>query len=245
MRPVRISIFGSCVSRDTLEYAHPERFELKRYLARQSLVSAFDTHGTYDLDLSGMTSDFQRRMAEWDLRSEFAAILPTIAADSDLLLMDLTDERLGFYEMPDGSVVTRSVDLIGAGIDPLLQQHGRHVRFGTIEHYRRWRTALDDFGEAIAALGLRNRVRMLAVPWASRDSEGAAIDYNASVSIKTANRVFPWYIRAAKRIVPTLTVAPRVRVRGSQEHRWGLAPFHYEDSVYKSLVAGLGLPLRK
>src|SRR5690625_4032012 len=116
----RISIFGSCVSRDTLEFADPADFTLKRYIARQSLVSAFDTHGAYALNLEAMASDFQRRMATWDLHSEFARILPAVAKDSDLLILDLTDERLGFYEMPGGAVVTRSVDLIGAGLDEAL-----------------------------------------------------------------------------------------------------------------------------
>lgn len=243
--PRRISIFGSCVSRDTLEFADPGAFKLRRYIARQSLVSAFDTHGRWNLDLEDVASDFQRRMANWDLDSEFARLLPTIAEDSDTLLMDLTDERLGFYEMPNGSVITRTVDLIGAGIDDQLQREGRHVRFGTLEHFRRWRAALGEFRQTLDRLGIRNNVRLLAVPWATHDRGGERIDYHGELSIGRANRVYWWYLREARKVVPTITVSRDVSVRGSHEHRWGLAPFHYDDSVYENLVAALALRPRQ
>ncbi|MDO4326572.1 MAG: DUF6270 domain-containing protein, partial [bacterium] len=47
--PVPISIFGSCVSRDLLEY-NPKIFNLKTYIARQSIISAVSFPVTYNVD---------------------------------------------------------------------------------------------------------------------------------------------------------------------------------------------------
>lgn len=240
----RITIFGSCVSRDSLEYADPTGHKLRRYIARQSLISAFDTHGTYKLSLKGISSDFQRRMARGDLKSRFANALPRIAKDSDLLLIDLTDERLGFYEMPGGTIVTRTVDLIAAGIDEELQRTGRYVPFGTMEHYRRWTHALAEFDKSLDSLHMRNKVRLLALPWAKKDNLGNPIKYTATVPIRRANLIYSQYYRAAMKVIPTITPSKDVEIRGSHDHRWGLAPFHYTDSVYQYVLSRLGLKPR-
>ena len=62
---MKVAIFGSCVSRDSVEFM-PEA-EVVAYVARHSVTSLEAPHGTAGVDLSELTSAFQERMVTNDL----------------------------------------------------------------------------------------------------------------------------------------------------------------------------------
>src|SRR5690606_3435896 len=101
------------VSRDTFELLDTSRYSLLAYVARQSLISALGPATPLAVPLAEL-SPFQRRMVEGDIGSDLRSRLAAAARNTDLLLWDLTDERLGIYRMPDGGFVTRTPDVIGS-----------------------------------------------------------------------------------------------------------------------------------
>lgn len=237
-----LSIYGSCVSRDTVSFCNSDTITLRRYIARQSLISAFTLSPEINFDLSALGSDFQKRMVLGDLERTLATTLPAIAKDSDLLLWDLVDERLGVYLFDDGSVITRSLELINSGAEEQVQTKARFIAFGTDSHFHLWVTALEEFIRTLDSAGLRSRVRLLDIPWATKDTNGRRIRPSMGTEAKTANSLYRRYFDVAAHTIRTVPIGNVTEPRGSASHQWGLAPFHYEERVYQEIASALGLP---
>ena len=100
-----LSIYGSCVSRDVLTIANDTKFDLKVYIARQSMISAVApkiSEGAIPLENS---SAFRKRVVESDLRKNAFELLK--ANKSDYFMLDLIDERFPLLRL-FGSYVTAS-----------------------------------------------------------------------------------------------------------------------------------------
>ncbi|WP_263119067.1 DUF6270 domain-containing protein [Cellulomonas fimi] len=233
--PTRVLIYGSCVARDSLAHAGPERLALVRYIARQSLISAYSPAAVVpDGDLH-TSSAFQRRMIDDDVRGSLPAALVDDADRTDLVLWDLTDERMGVLVSPEGHVITRSVDSVSSGLVDRLRGW-RLVAFGSDEHFAAWRTALGRLTRQLAAIGLADRVLLLAVPWATIAEDAGTVPRSAGLTSHEANAMFArYYDAAAEAGLRVAAVEPDRAVAGAS-HRWGRAPFHYATSTYDDVV---------
>jgi serine O-acetyltransferase len=229
----RLFVYGSCVARDTFELLPETRFSLARYVARQSLVSAYapvpDAGERLDTDAT-----FGERMVAEDRAS---SLLPLLAQEADRVagvIWDLTDERLGVYRVGDG-YVTRSVDLIASGHDATLAAQHRLVEFGTQEHLALWVDALERFVADLRTLELLDRTLLFAVPWAERTTSGARTGRSLTFDAETANALFAPYYDAARTHGVAVHALPVAAVRADPQHRWGEAPFHYDEGTYRTL----------
>ena len=99
---MKIAIFGSCVSRDTAEFM-PEA-EVVAYVARHSVTSLESPHGTAGIDLSDLTSAFQKRMVTSDLNGTGLDRIAKNAKDLDVVLLDLIMPKM------DGLTVMEQVN---------------------------------------------------------------------------------------------------------------------------------------
>ena len=237
---LRTFVYGSCVSRDTLEYLRPLGYGLVDYVARHGLVTAFDP---VPVALDGpvaTTSSFQRRMIELDHRRGLVPLLESVAERVDVLLWDLCDERLGLRRLPDGAVVTRSVDLLSTGLDARLAERSTLVGFGTPEHRRLWQATLPRWRELLERTGLLDRLVLLAPPWAARAVDGSASPTSFGRTPDAANPVFAAYTADATAALgcPVVTL-PEEQVRSDPDHQWGFAPFHYAEATYTALAAAI------
>ncbi|MBO0901200.1 hypothetical protein J1G43_14640 [Cellulomonas sp. zg-ZUI22] len=221
------------MTRDTFEHAPPELYTLRRYVARQSLISAFAGPAPVTAP-SSITSSFQRRMLEGDAAGNLPQLL-TEAPLVDLLLWDLTDERLGVLVSPEDHVVTRSVERMRVGVDEVLDGW-RHVELGSQEHHERWTAALGHFRKLLGRLGLLDRTLLLDVPWAVDSDDGSPVPSSFGMSSYEANeRLAPYYEEAGAAGLGVGRVAPE-QVIAAANHRWGHAPFHYTDITYAAVV---------
>lgn len=234
-----VFIWGSCVSRDTFEHVDPSRHELVRYLARQSAVSAASPPVAL-VKPPHMHSPFQRRMIAGDFRSTLKKHLAARAAETDVLLVDLVDERLGFYVLPDDTVVTRSVELIQAGDASLLPDGTRHLPLGDPEHFERWSTAIGWAGRLIRRKMPEASVVLLDIPWAQRSSAGNPTPRSFGVRASEANESFrPYADRAQEALRARRIALPHAEVTSGPTHPWGESPFHYSEDVYLRVVEEL------
>lgn len=240
--PTRICIYGSCVSRDTFEHMDPAAFSLTRYVARQSLISGFSTTAA-EVDLSSFDSTFQRRMLRGDAAGDLPAHLATDAASVDLLLWDLTDERLGVFAGPDGRVVTRTTEGLAHDLYSSLDGWS-HLPLGTPRHQAAWQAALERFIDQLRQLELLDRTLLLEVPWAAVDVAGVPVPSSFGTRPDQANRTFAWYYEHARAAgVRTVTVEPDIAV-AAVDHPWGPAPFHYHSTTYRALAESIGAHAR-
>lgn len=235
----RVFIYGSCVSRDTFEHLDPEQFELVAYVARQSALSAY----TRPVELMApptLESQFQQRMISGDFASSLRPQIAGAAAGTDLVLVDLVDERLGAYLLPDGSVITRSLELIQSGSEQYLPQGAQYLAFGTQQHFEYWQTAISYIGERLRHYMPQADVVLLDIPWAEWSETGEKTPDSFGVSARDANPVFQAYAQfAAQSLAKQVISLDPSEVVSSPTHPWGDAPFHYAENVYLNIVQRL------
>jgi hypothetical protein len=235
---IRTFIWGSCVARDTFEYLPSQEFTLLRYVARQSAVSAASRPVSL-VEPPKLPSAFQHRMLVGDFASNLRAEL-AVHTSTDLVLLDLVDERLGVYVLPDDTVLTRSLELIQSNIEARLPEGTRYLKFGTPEHYERWSASVEELGGALCNLVPDAKVVLLDVPWAQRSASGAETPRSFGVSAADANPRFrPYVVRAVEALGAHLVSLQDRDVTADDNHVWGLAPFHYTAQVYEAAVERL------
>ena len=230
---LRVAVFGSCVSRDTVAAAPAGPIELLAYVARHSLCSAGTDATRWMPSPVPLTSAFQLRNFVAD--ADGTAFEPWWAAAerADVLLVDLTDERHGVVEFADGTRITRSIEgLVNAEIAAAYGA-GEHLRFGSDEHFARWSAAADAFLDRLGERGLLARTLLVAVPWAERAIDGAAAPGSMGTAPRDANAAYARYHELVRaRGVALVSVDDP---RADPGHRWGFAPFHYAPEVYAAV----------
>ena len=162
---MKIAIFGSCVSRDTAEFL-PEA-EVVAYVARHSVTSLESPHGTAGIDLSDLNSAFQKRMVTNDLHGSGLERIVNNASDLDVVLLDLVDERRGFWQFPDGTTMTNSIEVESCGAAREARRSGaRLIEFGSEEHFVRWKSGFVQLVDGLRDAGLWEKTILLDIEWA-------------------------------------------------------------------------------
>ncbi|NNU27552.1 DUF6270 domain-containing protein [Isoptericola sediminis] len=238
MRKTRVFIYGSCVSRDTFEFLDPAEFELVHYVARQSAISAY-TKPVELISPPALDSRFKQRVVEDDFSSSLRETIASLE-DIDLVLMDLTDERLGVYVLPDGSVITRSVELIESGAEQHLPHGSHHIPFGSDLHLQYWSTGISEVAKLFHEYMPRTAIALLGIPWASYSEDGTPTPDSFGMSASQINPVMRSYVDyAASTVGARLIDVNSDLVRSKPDHPWGNAPFHYSTSVYLDVTRSL------
>ncbi|WP_143233359.1 DUF6270 domain-containing protein [Actinomyces ruminis] len=95
-----VSVFGSCVSRDTVEVLRRQGWRVGAYVARQSLLSAGSQAPAHALDLGGFDSAFVRRVHAEGLAGDRRSRLAAAAPDTDVLLWDIVMSGWACWNWP-------------------------------------------------------------------------------------------------------------------------------------------------
>lgn len=163
---MKIAIFGSCVSRDTSEFI-PDA-EVVAYVARHSVTSLETPHGADKVDTSALDSAFQKRMITSDLEGDGLERLANCSRELDLVLIDLVDERRGYWLFPNGTTITNSIELEACGATTVAQKAGaRLVRFGTSEHFDSWAKGFRHLIRGLKQREIWGQSILLDIEWAS------------------------------------------------------------------------------
>ena len=233
---VRTFIYGSCVSRDTLEVMQ-DSHEIVRYVARQSAISVGNPAVGVAEQLSPISSAFQSRMVHGDLEGNFLTELAAHAGSIDLLVLDLIDERSGVVTVGEG-FVTRLSELWSAG-GAEATRGGEHLRIGTDAHFALWSSAVGRIAREIARLGLTERTVVLKTPWASTDDSGAALEVPTwMMTPAEADSAYARYYDRLARIFTVIELPAELAISPA-DHKWGTSPFHYTQEAYDFLAARL------
>ncbi|GAA4814601.1 DUF6270 domain-containing protein [Nocardioides caeni] len=241
---MRVAILGSCVSRDAFGIHEDVLGKPHRYFARSGLASALCPTPVHGLDLSAITSAFQRSVVAMDLEKAFVPWLET--ADFDLLVLDCIDERFALLREPGGALVTRSSEFAAAGVDI---SGWEVVRPNSEQFFDLWEEAWGRFVEVLDATGTRDRVRINRVRWATA-FDGPGAEFPAFYGPQRIRRSNEFLERAYARMAQDLTpeqfwTYDDHELLATTEHQWGPAPFHYTPAFYRRFVhhlTGIELP---
>ena len=239
-----ISIYGSCVSRDVFALAQDQRFELKAYVARQSMLSAVSPKIPKDALSLHNPSSFRQRAVEYDLQKTAFQVLRE--NKSDFLLIDLIDERFPLLPL-FGSYVTASNEFYES-----VPEQYRSVA-SVQKCLKNGKLYL---GNICAEAGVQEfclRLSEIYNPEQIIIHYATFTDQYLSKSGKQTSFA-KHYLSANHRINSILDVmynrlacylpgAHIIRetdgVLADENHKWGLAPMHYEVDYYRRVLARL------
>ncbi|NYD76501.1 DUF6270 domain-containing protein [Arthrobacter cupressi] len=231
-----LMIYGSSVSRDPFEDLGSD-YALLAYIARQSMISAL-SRPTALLTEETLGSALQNRSLNGDLKSNLLPTLQRYAPEADLLVIDLTDERLGVIRLPDGNYVTRSPELMKSPLPAGIAGKARRIAPATEEHWTLWESAANRLFGSLTAMGLRDKTLVLNTPWARVTEHGEAVppfrDSAQDVELNAYLAECCAHIRSLGYTVATLP--PELRVSESS-HKWGPSPYHF-GSAARQWIAG-------
>lgn len=248
-----IAILGSCVARDTIEHLDLTAAPVAYYSARHSLISTGHNLSRLIPEDHGMTSAFQERVVREDAAGTSLDSLLSASNDGTVVLWDLMDERGGVWEIGRGEYLTRSFDierhpaLKGAVTQAIEHEGGGYIPFGESQHFSLWKRAAKLAVGRLRDAGLLERTVLLAVPWASEDTSGAATPASFGLTAERANSLYERYYAYLERLGVTVVRPTPAHVTANAGHQWGAAPFHYVPEVYVGLIEdienALGLTL--
>lgn len=227
LRP-KLFVLGSCVSRDIWSVnGTSEALELAGYIARTSLGSAFGTIPAprgIAAKARLIESGFQRRMVIADLDKQASNILQT--TPFDYVLLDFIDERFDltrFPGWPPEAVYTLSAEFRRLGRVP----GATLIRSGSQAHLDAWHRGLSVLVETVG----RERLILNRAFWATHTTDGELLGDEWAVTPHNAYLQKLYGLAEASGLKHFVDYPPKVRA--DPAHRWGLAPFHYEASLYQ------------
>jgi uncharacterized protein DUF6270 len=238
--PIRLLILGSCVSRDIFNYPQTNtKLVLVDYYARCSIASLGLPPIEMPSAVQSISSKFQRKMVERDIRKDFLNDLAGL--QFDVLLIDLIDERFNLYIEPGGRVCTLSSELLGSGF-PTDSNIGYRVNSGSEEFWQLWEAGWLILVNKLRCLGVLDRLRVNQVFWSSRTENGDNFEpHYPSRYIDTTNQFLARMYQRISADIPSeqFLQFDHGLLTGSTAHKWGISPFHYIDAYYHEAIQQL------
>lgn len=224
-----ISIWGSCVSRDTLDLAptYNSQLSVGKYIARQTWISA--TSGPIPYPGDGLSSKFQSRMLRGDFASNALSTMIDASNTSDFIVLDLVDDRFSTVEIPSGQHFTFSAT---AKKEKLVSHFpGKQlIKPGNSDHARMWLLAAEKVREAFDPI--MEKIVVFGGPWAAIDQDGNRLPRHLGRSVNEWNYINAWFLESLKSFGFKVFELPDQLAIADSEHRWGRSPFHYIPQAY-------------
>ena len=244
-----IGIFGSCISRDILAYKQNDFLELKEYIARESIVSALSLPIDCSPQDFHIDSAFQKRMVLHDFKKDGLDVLKRCGCE--YLLIDFIDERFPLIKIRN-SYVTASNELMTSRYffaDQKLKyikytskniafRKKYYIESANLDYY------LDLFCERIREIVPVDHIILhkayFSKLYLSKDQKICLFAKNIQNYCKDLNQRLKYMYSYVEKKLPGILVLDLCdRFTANENHKWGLAPMHYQDEYYVELLRDL------
>lgn len=228
-------IYGSCVSRDIFNLEENSDFSLLEYYARSSMASLCSAAYANEDALQRIPSAFRRRMVAYDFSKAMFSENNQFS-DSDIILIDLIDERFDLVALPSGQIITLSNELTESGLleDPSITGF-RVIPQGSMERRRLWFQGMQKLFAFLKDRNKLDRVIINKVFWSSRfEKDSNTIFPVAPAFIEKANAELNWMYEVLSHELAEhqfMSFSPSL-LTADEQHRWGISPFHYCEGYY-------------
>ena len=223
MRP-KISIHGSCVTRDLAEF---HDYEVLHYQARSSLCTKSGESIDYDSEkLSNIQSKFQRRMVEWDLNKKSFS-----SYNADCIIIDLIDERFDVFTS-ESAHATRSQAFFQSGVLSTMKGDFKRINRGSEDYFDLFRLGTQKFSNFIDRPVILHNAR-----WASTYRKDEQVhDFENQEKIQFENELLNDLTKiVTEEIAVESIIDSQTNLIADSTHKWGLANFHYIPEYYLAL----------
>lgn len=239
---IPVSIFGSCVSRDIFNFDRKNFFSVKTYVARQSIISAVSESIPCQIENINLKSKFQREAVYNDfIKETFARYKKD---KSDYFIIDLIDERfkLSRYNNERKSFITYSSCLDESKYVTELNFVPRKKKLTPWKEYfiddKNLCEYMDLFCDEILSIFSSDRIilnkgKMLHF---YKNKQGDIKKFS-SIQVKWNKEVNDlvdyMYDYLEGKFENCSVIDFCEEYCADEEHRWGLAPMHYEKDYYE------------
>lgn len=232
-----LTILGGCTTRDVLECA-PNNFELSEYFARTSIISMMSIAADIDHSLIDLSSSFQKKCVMRDISKTFFSELEK--KRGQYIAIDFISERLNLVKVGD-SYITRSNELVKSKVLGKLKDY-QIVKKLDDSVQKLWKeNALQFFQKLKGYFG--NNIIIHKTKWRHHylDTDGAVQAFPNVEEIELRNEELDNYYTFVEKHFPEFIFIDMTdnRYYASASHKWGLAPYHFEDHYYHSLLQKL------
>ncbi|HDZ8965444.1 TPA: hypothetical protein RUX96_002386 [Aeromonas dhakensis] len=237
----KISILGSCDSRDTLRiydeiYGGNDNVALSSYIARNSIACSLAAPIVFsDSDLISIDSPFIKKCVKLDLnKNAINDVLSSLQSKDSILLIDFMDERFDLLPI-NGSFATMSWDYRKT----THYQNNKKDEYITFDSsYKKEMTlrSLDKVIELVTRKISVKNIYILNFPMATHyiDEAGSTQFDDIRYSISRYNNYLREIISNITEKHPDIHVIspPSWLVYGDKNHLWGAHPYHYNKLLY-------------
>jgi hypothetical protein len=228
---IKLNLLGSCVTRDA--FSSNGKFEINNYFARTSFVSLMSNPIQVNMDDIQLNSNFQKKSVFQDLNK---TILNGILEDtSDYLIIDLIDERFNLAKIDD-SFVTMSNELRESSLLKKLN----HEEINRFDNYifEFWKKSVDRFFEEIYKRYEPTQIILHKTLWREQylDKNGEVKNFPEFMinGVRKQNTLLNSYYEYIESFQPKINIIDMTdqSFLSSENHTWGLSPYHFEDRYY-------------
>lgn len=236
---MRLFIYGSCVSRDALEFQQ-DGPELVKYVARTSLAVQQAGSEVLTSLLERLPSPFQREMMLIDMGKSLFEQLES--AQYDVLLLDFIDERFGIAEFTSGARYTLSAEFLTANTEGLTYTE---INRFSAQKFQLWCQGFEQLMQLLNSKTPQPAVVVNRVYFTGMVGSCAADcswhEGFTELEITRNNNYLKQlyeYIEQNHPQVQFIDYAPELLI-ADKAHKWGIAPFHYIAPFYHATLAAL------
>ncbi len=232
-----LNILGGCTTRDVLDCA-PNNFELNEYFARTSIISMMSPAADIDHSLIDLSSSFQKRCVIRDISKTFFSELEQ--KKGEYIAIDFISERLNLVKIGD-AYITRSNELVKSKVLDKLTGYeiAKKLDRDMQELWKKkahlfFRKLKDHFGNNIIIHKTKWRHHFI-------DVDGMMKEFPNKEEIEMRNEELAGYYAFVEENFPEFIFIDMTddRYYASAAHKWGLAPYHFEDGYYHDLLRKL------
>lgn len=244
IKPLQVNIFGSCVTRDTFALDDRKLFTVGEYIARQSVISFLSKPIAYDDSDIHLSSAFQRKQIISDLSKNGFNRLKS--NPGDYLLIDMIEERFKIGKI-SGSYFTDSNELDASGFleKNNTKLYERHELNGKVFfRYRDMSSYISKFVHRILEVYEQKQIVIhevyLATYFLDKYGQVKRFPENYVQYAQSLNRKLEYMYKCLKRDMPRAQViSVSNRFIADENHKWGLAPMHFQEEYYGEVMREL------
>lgn len=263
MKEVKVDIIGSCVTRDAFEILKELKtnncYVVNNYISKVSIISLVSRKLKFKYKInSKKISTWENRQVQYDLQKNWIEVLRK--SDSDVIIVDLIDERYDLYKIQD-SYITKSNIIKNAKFKPVNGVKFQVIKRNYKESISLWEESLDIFINELKQL---NKPIILHKAYWKKEYINNKVNKSINKKFYIKNIIYSFYYKS---LIKKTTFNNRfIRMANIQNdlldhyynkieeykginsiliksnykadngHRWGLAPFHYEKQYYIEFI---------
>ncbi len=233
-------ITGSCVTRDAFEFDADLKSDMVNYHARTSLATLAPSNSYNNNEISTenseainrLGSDFQRRMLLGDFTNN---VLHSLKENNyDYIVMDLIDERFNLAVVGN-KIITKSSEFVLSGI-----REREVIDSFSEEFYELWCEGATKYISILKEVNALDKLLINQVYWATKLANDEWIDpkkFSPHIIARYNYKMERMYDFLHQLLPPKqfITFTDEI-LRSDENHKWGLAPFHYQKVYYENLI---------